>query len=140
MITKTEPLILFQRKNFVEIFHDKSNNWIYANWKGTPTTEQVKEGVENVLDAIKEFKAGKVLNDNRELMGTWTAAMPWIVNDWWPRAMAEGFEAIAFIYSQDVFGKFSVDSLIKQTDERGPVKQKPFQTYNEAAKWLEIIV
>lgn len=131
--TALEP---YKSMHYLDVYTDLEQSWVYLNWKGTPTVDEVKQGVEMALEAMKDKELGKILNDNRELKGTWTGAMDWIVNDWWPRAMDAGFRAIAYIYSPDVFGKFSVDALLKQTDENGPVKQKPFKTIEEAKTWL----
>lgn len=133
-----QKLIVINKQKYLETYVDLENEWVYANWIGTPTTQQVKDGLDIILKAMQENKIGKILNDNRELKGTWTGALEWIVNDWTPRAIKAGYSAVAFIYSKDVFGKFSVDSLLKQTDENGPVKQKPFRDMEEAKIWLKM--
>jgi len=135
----SQPLTVFKKLKFLEIFIDEENQCIYANWKGIPSVEEVKTGVEMVLEAMVNYQLFTVLNDNRELQGTWTGAMEWIVNDWMPRAIEAGYKGIAYIYSKDVFARFSVDSLLKQTVEKGPVKQKPFKDIEEAKNWLKTI-
>lgn len=129
-------LLPFSTGKFLDVYIDPKNQWIYADWKGVPSVVNVKEGLETILQAIEAHNFGRLLNDNRKLRGTWTGALEWIVNDWTPRAINAGYSAVAFIYSPDVFGKFSVDALLKQTDEKGVVKQKPFGSMSEAKDWL----
>ena len=131
-----EDLIVEKKLKYLELYIDKSNQWVYADWIGTPTVEEVKEGLENILLLFSKYDLGKILHDHRKLKGTWTGAMNWIISDWTPRAVAAGYSAVAFIYSKDVFGKFSVDQLLKLTDEESIVKQKPFREIKEAKAWL----
>jgi len=126
------------QKAFIELALHPENKWLYANWIGTPTIEQVKEGLEDILTAFKEHHIHYLLNDNRQLTGTWSGAMEWIVEDWAPRAAQSGWKAVAFIYSPDVFAQFSVDSLMVAGDaETSAVAQKSFRGIQEAIDWLD---
>jgi len=120
----------------LDIYVDQENQWLYTNWTGTPSVETVKEGLEAILTFLKMPGINKILNDNRQLKGTWTGAIDWITNDWSPRALATGYRATAMIYSPDVFGKFSVDTFLKQ-NESSPIQQMPFHSFKEAAEWLK---
>ncbi len=131
--TKLNPVF---KNAFIEVYPDHENNWVYANWTGTPNLEDVKAGLEAVLTAMIESGLYKILNDNRFMTGSWTDALEWIMSDWSPRAIRQGYHAVAFIYSPDVFARFSVDALLMQTDSAGPVKSKPFNNVEPAAAWL----
>jgi len=120
---------------YLEVFVDKENQWLYTNWIGTPSAQAIKDGMEVILDAMKQHGITKILNDNRQMKGTWTAIIDWAINDWTPRALKAGYRATGMIYSPDVFGKFSVDSFLKQNKD-SVLQQMPFHSFKEAVEWL----
>jgi len=132
---KLKPVV---KNDIIEVSPDKANDLVYANWKGQPNTDEVKMGLEAVLQVMTDFGIGKILNDNRHMAGSWTNSLEWIMTDWSPRAIRKGYRAVAFIYSPDVFARFSVDALLMQTDSSGPVKSKPFNKVEPAMAWLAL--
>jgi len=133
--TTTEALVPEFQSDYLDIFIDHQNNWYYANWKGVPTEKVVVDGLDAMMAVIEKYGLSKWLNDNRQVKGTWTGSMDYVVNHWMPKAMAKGVRAIAFIYAHDVFAKFSVNAFIKANKE-SPLQQLPFNSRKEAETWL----
>lgn len=123
-------------KSFIEVFYDVENEWVYANWKGYLNPEEVKQGCELILEVIKDKKARKILNDNTLVNGTWTGAIDWIATDWFPRALNAGFNSLAYIYSPDAFGRFSVNKLLEKNNV---YTSNIFKSKDLAEEWLKTV-
>lgn len=135
--TTVTKQILFD-SSFITIKYDEANNWIYTNWKGVQTIDTIKQGCEQILLAIKSKGCHKVLNDNTNVKGTWTHAREWVADHWFPRVIKAGLRELAYVYSPDVFSKFSTDSLLKRTDTNS-FKSATFNSLEEGANWLRSI-
>ncbi|MEM9857438.1 MAG: hypothetical protein AAF843_08785 [Bacteroidota bacterium] len=120
----------------LKLYLDEENNWLYADWYGKVNDKWVIEGLELIYEAISEEGVGVLLNDNTNLNGTWTGVIEYVINDWYPKALNAGYRKVAFVYSQDIFTRFSVDVLRKQ-DTDSPVDQKTFYSIEEAKVWLK---
>ncbi|MGD1843823.1 MAG: hypothetical protein ACFB10_00340 [Salibacteraceae bacterium] len=127
---------LLKDGNQVKIYLDEENNWIYLDWFGVVRNEWVIEGLELLYEAFVETKVGVILNDNTNLHGTWTGVINYIVSDWYPRSLKAGYRRAAFIYSSDVFTRFSVDALREQ-DLDSPIEQITVNSMEEAKAWLK---
>ena len=127
---------LIKEGNQVKIYSDEENGWLYLDWFGVVKNEWVIEGLELLYDAISETKTGTILNDNTNLKGTWTGVISYIVHDWYPKALKAGYRRAAFVYSADVFTRFSVDSLRKQ-DSDAPIDQISVNSIDEGKAWLK---
>lgn len=124
---------IFQNE-FIEIQYDDANHWVYSNWQNYQTMESVQDGCEKILELLNEKKCTKILNDNRLVKGTWAFAAEWVGNVWFPRAIEAGLKQFAWIYSPDIFSKFSTDQSTKNTE--GEV----IQTFNDikaGEEWLK---
>ncbi len=120
----------------LKLYYDNENHWLYADWFGRVKDELVKEGLDMIAKGFESKQTSVLLNDNTNLLGTWTGVIQWIINDWYPRALKAGYKKVAFIYSPDAFTKFSVDALRKQ-DKDSPVEQMSFKNISEAKNWLQ---
>ena len=124
---------LFKDK-FIEISYDEENHWMYCNWQDYQTMDSIKNGGEQIIRYLQEKGCDKVLNDNRLVKGTWTFASEWITNNWFPRIVAAGLKHFAWIYSPDVFSKFSVDRATKNNPDD---IINTFKSIEEGKDWLK---
>jgi hypothetical protein len=124
----------FFKDKFIEISYDETNKWIYNNWQDYQTMESIMVGGNKQIEAINLFKCSLVLNDNRLVKGTWTFAMEWINNDWFPRLLGAGVKRFALIQSPDIFSKFSADKVGQ--DDPNQV-YRTFKDIQEAQNWLK---
>ncbi len=119
---------------WIEIEFDPENNWLYANWQDIQTFESIVNGGTQMLKHTKAKRCSKVLNDNRLVKGTWTFAADYTENEWFPQMVGAGLKHFAWIYSADIFSKFSVDRL-KTIQSTGIIKV--FDSIEEGEKWLK---
>jgi hypothetical protein len=123
------------QKVFYTIEYNKEKNWLYSNWIGYISVEDVKTGANKAIEVIAATKCGNVLNDNRQVTGPWSKANDWIANDWMPRALKTGLRNFAMVTSPNLFGEMSAKELETRLDSIGFVMRN-FKDYNEAAAWL----
>jgi LytTr DNA-binding domain len=117
---------------YLSVEYDE-RGFLYLNWKGYVSVSQVKEGVEEILEVLKTHYCTRLLNDNRELFGSWTQSIRWLETDFMPRAIALGLEKIAFIYSRDPSARYSVDRFLEVNDQ---YSAQTFHDYRTAEDWL----
>ncbi len=134
-MTSKKELKNAQGKIFYTVEYDPDHRWVYANWIGFVTVENVKAGCEAGLQMMKEARCTNLLNDNRELTGPWRDANDWIEQDWMPRALQAGFKNFAHITSPNVFAEYSVKDLETRV-EAVDFTLKVFKGAEEARKWL----
>jgi|SRR5690606_33511499 len=120
---------------YATLTYEKDNNWIYLDWNGFLTVDLVKEGSEELLKLIKEFKVSKVLVDNRKVSGPWQAANEWYANDWNPRAIKEGLRFMAVVMSDNLFTQLSLQNFEKITT--GVYTVHSFNADAPARNWLK---
>lgn len=124
--------IIFSQAPHISVEYD-SAHYIYANWKGYVDIHQVKDGTKRILDAIIHYQCDCLLNDNRELFGSWTQAIRAIERDSLPLMLSAGLKKIAFIYSRDASARYSVDRFLEVNDE---YVGQTFEDFRLAENWL----
>jgi hypothetical protein len=121
----------------VDIEFDEQGNFMYANWKGFQTVENVKFGCEKMLEFLKQKNISRVLNDNRLVTGPWQGAAEWGAREWFPRMFAAGLTHFAWIQSTSVFSQLSAEKALSETDESW--KTRGIRTFDDpelAHKWV----
>jgi hypothetical protein len=121
----------------LDIEFDVQGKFIYANWKGFQSVENVKSGAEKMLQILKEKKITKVLNDNRLVTGPWQGAAEWAAKEWFPQMFAAGLTRFAWVQSASVFSQLSADKTLSETDTSK--KNETIRTFDNlelARKWV----
>lgn len=113
---------------------DNANGWVYNEWKGEVTVDEVIEACVVSIEYLEEQKSPKILNDNSQLKGSWDEANEWIAQNWMPRALAAGLKKFAHITSPDVFGALSAEELVTQAKD---FEMRIFNNRAEAKAWLK---
>lgn len=121
------------KDKFIEIYYDESNKWVYNNWQDYQDMNSIINGGNKMIELIKQYHCHLVLNDNRLVKGTWTFALDWINNDWFPRLLGAGVNRFALIQSPDIFSRFSADRVAK--DDPSDV-YRVFGSEESAINWL----
>src|SRR5690349_8330134 len=83
----------------ITIEYDPVNQWVYVNWTGVQDAVTGKDGCEKILNAIRETRSQKLLNDNSNVTTLWYDEEEWIAKNWFPRLFAAGCFFLAWIYS-----------------------------------------
>lgn len=127
-----------QQNIFYEVEYLVSEKILYSNWTGSYlSVDQVKEGSLLALDLMRENECQLLLNDNRELEGTWDEANEWIANEWMPQAIQSGLKRFAHILPQDLFAELSAELMEENAKKvEGGFQLKMFNNREEAENWL----
>jgi PAS domain S-box-containing protein len=124
----------FYKGNFVDIIYNADNECIEIDWIGYQNLESVKKGCFIVLDMFKKHNCRKILNDNTHVLGSWSEAVDWGSEVWFPAMQKAGLKYFAWIYSPSTFSRLSahksIDVLI------GEITAQFFMDKNEAIEWI----
>lgn len=96
-------------KVFLTIEFDAANQWIYNNWTGVLPTEKVIQGCQATIDFLRENRCAHMLNDNREVIGSWNSANEWTAADWVPQVLRLGLRRFAHIGAPSILGQASAE-------------------------------
>ncbi len=127
---------MYASKN-IDIEFNEQEKFMYVNWKGFQTVENVKFGCEKILDFLKQKKVSRVINDNRLVTGPWQGAAEWTAKEWFPRMFAAGLTHFAWVQSASVFSQLSTDKTLSETD--GSWKTQGIRTFDDleqARRWV----
>jgi hypothetical protein len=122
-IKKESPMktIKYTEKDCL-VYWDSGNNWIYVDWRNRAKVETVKNGCEEILKLLKEKSCSKVLNDNSNVTGSWSAAAEWVAEDWFPRMISAGLKKFAWVQSpHSTLSKMNAKQSVKN-DDNGIIK------------------
>lgn len=119
---------------YLTVERNTTNNWIHAHWHGRQTIGTVMDGGLWYLDMLRQQPCPKLLNDHRDLVGTFTEANDWIQQVWTPLIMAEGLRSIGQVVSPDIFGQLSIEDLQMRIGNQLDIYL--FDKLDDAQAWL----
>jgi hypothetical protein len=119
----------------LEIEYDSCHHWIYANLKGNHDFASMKRSCELILDLLVAKNCHKLLVDNRLALGTWSQAIPWVLQDYIPRMEQYGIQAVAWILSPSTIHR--LDSLNLLHSLTTTIQVQVFNEYSTAKQWLQ---
>lgn len=133
---ETQPIEKLYENEHLTISYNREENWLEIDWLGFQTFDSIRSSCMIMLDYLKKHNCSKVLNDNSQVLGTWSEAADWGAEFWFPVMIDAGLRHFAWIYSPSTFGKLSADKTITLTNK------DIFATFNnreEAIEWLHTI-
>ena len=110
---------------------------LYAQWYGVQSVETVMQGGYKMLDMIKETPYTKLLNSNKNVVGSWDMALDWAENTWTPQIKAAGLRYLAQVLPTSVYATLTIESLIQRIDNNLEVRL--FEDDAEAEAWLRSV-
>jgi hypothetical protein len=130
---------LFQSRK-LEVSHDPGENWLYARWMGRQSARDIREGGRAMLQAMAEValrhRCGRVLNDNREVVGSWSHSLQWAASEWLPQMRDAGLRRFAWVLSPDGFAALSSLRMTTTAGAAGAETIRTFSDLHEAQDWL----
>ena len=129
--------VLYQDE-FLTIYFNHTDHWIYADWTGFQTTETIKNGSEKLLQAIKDSGVHKLINDNTHLTGMKANTVEWIATNLVPRMQLAGLQYIGWIYKTNSYSEASADLVISTSET--DIIVIVFDNVVMAEKWLRSVV
>ncbi|UOQ97035.1 hypothetical protein MUN81_17565 [Hymenobacter sp. 5317J-9] len=121
-------------KVYLTIELDEANGWIYNNWVGVLPTEKVIQGCQATIDFLREKPCAQMLNDNREVVGSWSSANDWIAQNWMPQVLRLGLKRFAHVVSPGIFGQASAAEMVTRVGSQ--FEMRLFQDIELAKNWL----
>ena len=118
---------------YLTIETDVKNRWIFTDWQGYLTADNIKEGARAYTEALAKSGFSCVLNDTRSVRGPWDHSMDWVIHEWAPSAAQAGLRHIAMITSPATLAEGSAANFYAQlTAFEGAV----FDNLADARAWL----
>ena len=122
-------------KVFLTIEFDAANQWVYNNWVGVLPTDRVIQGCQATIDFLRENRCAHMLNDNRNIIGSWNSANDWIAANWMPQVLALGLNRFAHIVSPGIFGQASAEEMVTRVGNQLEIRL--FKDLELAKAWLQ---
>lgn len=120
---------------FLAVSSVEEGNIIWAEWKGTPAGEPLRNGLAAGLKAVVENQSSKWLADTRHLGTMDPLDVKWVNDNWIPRAVAAGIRWMAFVTPVRVIMQIQVKSFMARIDGR-ELANSYFGNIDEAWAWL----
>lgn len=124
-------MVLYE-KSHLHITYETDTGILQCVWIGDQTDEGIKTAGAVIINIIQENRITKILNDNRQVKGSWKDVAVWVNEDWFPAITNAGVNRFAWIYSTDVFARFSARKAAGNT-----AIVKFFKKVEDAVEWLE---
>jgi hypothetical protein len=113
---------------------DATNGWLYNRWMGLLSTENVIQGATEGLAVMRQTAATAILNDNREVTGSWNQANEYLAQEWLPQAVALGLRRFAHVLAPGIFAQMSAEQLHVRVGTR--FEMQLFNDLDSARQWL----
>ncbi len=110
---------------------------LYAQWYGVQSVETVMQGGYKMLDMIKETPYTKLLNSNKNVVGSWDMALDWAENTWTPQMKAAGLRYLAQVLPTSIYATLTIECLIQRIDNNLEIRL--FEDEAEAEAWLRSV-
>ena len=94
-------------KVYLTIETDHENRWIFVDWQGYLTADNIKTGAQAYIDALSRAGFSCVLNDTRSVRGPWAHSMDWVINEWAPSAAKAGLRHFAMLTTPETLADSS---------------------------------
>ncbi|MBD1398121.1 hypothetical protein H9Q13_13175 [Pontibacter sp. JH31] len=126
------------KKVFGDVFftatRTQAGDILHVEWYGTQSVETVKEGGYKMLEMMKEQPCAKLLNSNKNVVGSWDMALDWAEKVWTPQMKAAGLRYMAQVVPTSIYATLTIESLIQRIDREFMIRI--FEDEEEAEDWL----
>ncbi len=111
--------------------------YLYVDWIGFHNMDTVKDGCMEIYKAVEQYKVTKVVNDNTNVLGSWSDAAEWVGEVWFPKVEHAGLKYFAWIYAPAAFSKMSANKSVEKTNSR--VKIRLFTELQLGIQWITTV-
>ena len=120
-----------------DIFYNEELGAIHTRWKGIFVSgEELRKILNEIINALARNKASVIIADAREMKIISEADRQWIVDDWYPRALAAGFRCQALVLTKNSFNEQSIKLIVTKYNKED-IKTRYFLTPEEAEAWVK---
>jgi hypothetical protein len=122
-----------------EIYHNEDLNVIQTVWNDVQVnSDEFRTILNAIIKALRQTSATIILADARRMSPIKIDDQEWILKDWYPRAVEQGFEYQGLILAPESFNEMAVKEISEQY-ENHVVTTHYFTTVNEALAWIKEI-
>jgi hypothetical protein len=114
------------------------NAFIYAQWFGVQSVETVMDGGYKLLEMMQDKSCARLLNSNKNVIGSWDMALAWAENEWAPQMRAAGLRYLAQVVPSSIYATITIENLIQRIDEEFEIRT--FAEEEEAELWLRSVL
>ena len=129
------PVLLFDEP-FCKIYFHHTIQAVHLDWHGQATTQQFQEACEFSLNLLVARKARKMIADNSKVSTVSEENQYWLIENWFPRAIEEGFQYSAVILSNKEIVKSALQLIVSKISTNHVIVNN-FYELDQAKKWLE---
>lgn len=134
-LTMKRELTDAQGHIFAKMEYDPPHNMIITQWIGHQDEERVRQWGPLFVEMLRQHGASKLLNDSREVTGSWDEVNDYLAYTLAPQALAAGLQCFAHVVPAGLDGKMSIVDLHRKLGDR--LKMKVFLSEEEAITWLD---
>jgi hypothetical protein len=128
------PLSLLFASDTLDLYLDQENEWLYLDWKGSQTLEQVRVDCQRATEYFYQSGVHKALNDNSRVTDTSWEMMHWVASEFLPEMGRNGLEYLAWVYGPVLGCRSDLDLM---SNFLGPHPQVAFfEDVAAAYEWL----
>jgi len=126
---------IYYEDNSITVAYNARERRLDVDWKGFHTLESVQKGCLKMLEILRFNRCSKILNDNRNILGTWSEAAEWVGKQWFPMMEEAGLKYFAWIFSNSSFSQLSAKKSVNVKE--GKVITRFFTDAASGMAWLE---
>jgi two-component sensor histidine kinase len=125
---------VFYQDNTITIAYNATQTRLDVDWTGFQDMDSVQKGCMLMRDMLSHNNCHKVVNDNRNVQGTWSEAAEWVGEEWMPMMEKAGLRYFAWIFSPSAFSQLSAKKSIDVM--QGNVVTQFFTELAAAEEWI----
>lgn len=133
-ITPQIKTATFYQDEHIKIAFNTEDKRLDVDWIGYQSFDTVQNGGMTMLEMLKVNRCTKVLNDNSNVLGSWSEAADWAGNVWFPMMEKAGLKDFAWVYSQSMFSRLAAEKSVDIAV--GNVTTQFFTDVPGAEEWL----
>ena len=115
---------------------DAEQSLVISRWKATPSSQDYRAALWQVLGAVKDGNLALWLSDTRGLGLILRADEKWSMEVFVPELMKVGLRRVAVVQGAEYFNRTVTERLVDATSAIAPFKVELFSDAGEAEEWL----
>jgi hypothetical protein len=127
--------VYFNRSGVGVVTWDPTLRAVYTEAQGWSDPSEMAAVLEAGLQALTEYGGSRWLADGRNMKDVKHSDQDWIVQEFFPRALAAGLKRVALVIPKSVVAMKTVDQLVQRLPA-AKVEVAYFPSVDEARSWL----
>jgi hypothetical protein len=134
--TKRSPSVLLYNKTYCKIYLHREIQVVHLDWKGQASRDQFVDACNFSLQILIETGAKKMVADNSKVTFVSPENQRWLTENWFPRALEEGFQYSAVISASNDEVRSALQLIVNQLNTKHIIVRY-FADVAYAKTWLE---